>query len=225
MIIFSRLFDHLNEVPMQAIVIGQFRVEGRRQHVPLPNRNDPAIFQLGQHFYALVLIDVRHDGRANENCVEWHIAKRRDLLAYCFDPMHAHSIGLPVRLLHYGLLILLALTIVASLRAVGIILVVAMLIAPGAIAYLLTNRFERMMALAVAVAVGSSAVGTLVSFHIDGATGPCIVLVQMAVFVAAFTYVAAFRKPRQVNAATEVRSGRPQPAAPETQTSAPRLMP
>ena len=153
------------------------------------------------------------------------IAKRRDLLAYCFDPMHAHSIGLPVRLLHYGLLILLALTIVASLRAVGIILVVAMLIAPGAIAYLLTNRFERMMALAVAVAVGSSAVGTLVSFHIDGATGPCIVLVQMAVFVAAFTYVAAFRKPRQVNAATEVRSGRPQPAAPETQTSAPRLMP
>lgn len=116
------------------------------------------------------------------------VAKRRDLLLYCFDRQHATAIGLPVRLLHYGLLALLSLTIVASLKAVGIILVVAMLIAPGAIAYLLTNRFERMLALAVAVSVGSSTVGTLLSFHIDGATGPCIVLIQMAVFVIAFLF-------------------------------------
>jgi len=116
------------------------------------------------------------------------IVKRRDLLLYCFDPQHARAIGLPVRLLHYGLLVLLSLTIVASLKAVGIILVVAMLVAPGAIAYLLTNRFERMLVVAVAVAVGSSVVGTLVSFHIDGATGPCIVLIQMAVFLAAFLF-------------------------------------
>jgi len=116
------------------------------------------------------------------------IVKRRDLLLYCFDPQHARAIGLPVRLLHYGLLVLLSLTIVASLKAVGIILVVAMLVAPGAIAYLLTNRFERMLVVAVAVAVGSSVVGTLVSFHIDGATGPCIVLIQMAVFHAAFLF-------------------------------------
>ena len=116
------------------------------------------------------------------------IVKRRDLLLYCFDPQHARAIGLPVRLLHYGLLVLLSLTIVASLKAVGIILVVAMLVAPGAIAYLLTNRFERMLVVSVAVAVGSSVVGTLVSFHIDGATGPCIVLIQMAVFLAAFLF-------------------------------------
>ena len=69
-------------------------------------------------------------------------------------------IGLPVRALHYGLLILLSLTIVASLKAVGIILVIAMLVAPGAIAYLLTDSFERMLVIATAVAVGSSALGT-----------------------------------------------------------------
>ena len=116
------------------------------------------------------------------------LVKRRDLLLYCFDPQHARAIGLPVRLLHYGLLALLSLTIVASLKAVGIILVVAMLIAPGAIAYLLSNSFERMLAIAAIVAIGSSVAGTIVSFHIDGATGPCIVLIQMAVFVLAFLF-------------------------------------
>ena len=116
------------------------------------------------------------------------LVKRRDLLLYCFDPNHARAIGLPVRVLHYGLLTLLALTIVASLKAVGIILVIAMLVAPGAIAYLLTDRFDRMLMIATAVAVGSSALGTLLSFHIDGATGACIVLVQAAVFVAAFLF-------------------------------------
>lgn len=116
------------------------------------------------------------------------LAKRRDLLLYCFDPQHARAIGLPVERLHYGLLILLSLTIVASLKAVGIILVVAMLIAPGAIAFLMTDRFERMLAIAAAVAIGSSVAGTITSFHIDGATGPCIVLIQAAVFVAAFLF-------------------------------------
>ena len=114
------------------------------------------------------------------------LAKRRDLLLYCFDPQHAWTIGLDVRLLHYGLLVLLALAIVASLKAVGIILVVAMLIGPGAIAFLVTNSFDRMLLVALSVAIGSSVVGTLLSFHIDGATGPTIVLVQAAVFVLAF---------------------------------------
>jgi manganese/iron transport system permease protein len=116
------------------------------------------------------------------------LVKRRDLLLYCFDPQHARAVGLPVRLLHYGLLALLSLTIVASLKAVGIILVVAMLIAPGAIAYVLSNSFERMLVIAGVVAVGSSVAGTIVSFHIDGATGPCIVLIQTAIFVLAFLF-------------------------------------
>jgi len=116
------------------------------------------------------------------------LAKRRDLLLYCFDPQHARAIGLPVRVIHYALLVLLALTIVASLKAVGIILVVAMLVAPGAIAFLLTDRFERMLVIAAVVAIGSSVVGTIVSFHIDGATGPCIVLIQAFVFLLTFFF-------------------------------------
>jgi manganese/iron transport system permease protein len=110
---------------------------------------------------------------------------RRDLLVYCFDQQHARAIGLPVRVLHYGLLALLSLAIVASLKAVGIILVVAMLVAPGATAYLLTNRFDHMLAIAASVAIGASIAGTLISFHIDGATGPTIVLVQATAFAVA----------------------------------------
>jgi len=111
------------------------------------------------------------------------LAKRRDFLLYCFDPQYARAIGLPVRMLHYALLILLSLTIVGSLKAVGIILVIAMLIAPGAIGYLLTYRFDRMLGIAAASAIGSSVTGTLLSFYIDSATGPMIVMVQSVLFV------------------------------------------
>jgi manganese/iron transport system permease protein len=113
------------------------------------------------------------------------LAKRRDLLLYCFDPTHARAIGLPVSLLHYGLLALLSATIVAALKAVGIILVVAMLIAPGAIAFLLTQRFGAMLAIAAASAIGTSIAGALISFHIDAATGPTIVVLQACLFILA----------------------------------------
>ncbi len=116
------------------------------------------------------------------------LLRRKDLLLYCFDPNHARAIGLPVGVLHYSLLILLSLTIVGSLKAVGIILVIAMLVAPGAIAYLLTDSFGRMLWIATGVAIASSALGTIVSFHIDGATGACIVLIQASVFVLAFLF-------------------------------------
>jgi manganese/iron transport system permease protein len=116
------------------------------------------------------------------------LAKRRDFLLYAFDPQHARAIGLPVKLLHYGLLALLSITIVASLKAVGIILVVAMLIAPGAIGFLLAKRFEAMLAIAMTVAIGSGVLGTLISFSINGATGPCIVLIQTAVFLMALLF-------------------------------------
>ncbi|HEX5999384.1 MAG TPA: metal ABC transporter permease [Hyphomicrobiaceae bacterium] len=124
------------------------------------------------------------------------LARRRDLLLYCFDPNHARAIGLRVAWLHYGLLVLLSLTIVASLKAVGVILVVAMLVAPGATAYLLARRFEHMLLIAVAIAVASSVLGTLVSFHINGSTGPCIVLIQAAVFALALVWDQAIRRRR-----------------------------
>ncbi|RUT30966.1 metal ABC transporter permease [Arsenicitalea aurantiaca] len=116
------------------------------------------------------------------------LIKQRDFLLYCFDPQHARTVGLPVGLLHYGLLTLLALTIVASIQAVGIILVVAMLIAPGAIGFLVTRSFGRMLAVAMTVAIGASVMGTLISFHIDAAPGPTIILLQTAVFLLALFF-------------------------------------
>lgn len=113
------------------------------------------------------------------------LLKRRDFLLHAFDPAHARAIGLPVRALHFGLLAMLALTIVAALKAVGIILVVAMLVAPGAIGYLTTRRFDLMLLTAIAAAVTSSVAGTILSFHLDVATGPCIVVVQALVFLIA----------------------------------------
>ncbi|RLM18535.1 iron ABC transporter permease [Brenneria alni] len=116
------------------------------------------------------------------------VLKRRDFMLYCFDANHARVIGLPVKRLHYGLLCLLALTIVASLQAVGVILVIAMLIAPGIIAFMICKRFDRMLLLATLVSVVSCVAGTMISFYIDGATGPCIVIVQALFFTAALSY-------------------------------------
>ncbi|BES84814.1 chelated iron transport system membrane protein YfeD [Pectobacterium araliae] len=116
------------------------------------------------------------------------LLKRRDFMLYCFDPNHARVIGLPVKLLHYGLLSLLAMTIVASLQAVGVILVIAMLIAPGIVAFMVCKRFEYMVLVATLVSVISCIAGTLISFYIDGATGPCIVIVQALFFILALTY-------------------------------------
>lgn len=111
---------------------------------------------------------------------------RRDLLLHAFDPQHAQAIGLPVKLLHYGLLSILSLTIVGALKAVGIIIAIAMLIAPGAIAYLLTDRFERMLLVSVLVAVLCSFFGVYLSFFIDSAPAPTIVLLMSLTFVGAF---------------------------------------
>ncbi len=124
------------------------------------------------------------------------VAKRRDFLLYAFDPQHARAIGLRVPLLHYGLLAMLSVTIVAALQAVGIILVVAMLIAPGATAFLLARRFDTMLAISAAVAIGSSITGTLISYAINAAAGASIVLVQAAVFVVALVLKGGlFRRP------------------------------
>lgn len=114
------------------------------------------------------------------------VLKWRDLLLHAFDPAQARAVGLPVKLLHYGLLAILSLTIVGALKAVGIILAIAILIAPGAIAFLLTRNFSSMLIVAVIVAVASSGLGVYVSFFIDSAPAPTIVLLMTLVFIAAF---------------------------------------
>lgn len=112
--------------------------------------------------------------------------KWKDFLLHAFDPAQARAIGLPVGWLHYGLLCLVSLTIVGALKAVGIILAIALLIAPGSIAFLLTRRFGAMLLTALAVAVGCALAGGYLSFFLDSAPAPTIVLMMSAVFVLAF---------------------------------------
>ena len=113
---------------------------------------------------------------------------RRDLLLFCFDPTHARSIGINTGVLHYLLLSVLSLAAVAGLQTVGIILVVAMLVTPGATAYLLTDRFDRMSWLAIGSSVLSSILGVYTSYWTDSSTAGCIVLVQTGLFVIAFLF-------------------------------------
>jgi len=126
------------------------------------------------------------------------ILKWRDFLLHAFDPAQAKAVGMRVGLLHYGLLALLSLTIVGALTAVGIIMAIAMLIAPGAIAFLLTRRFSAMLTVAVLVAVCASFTGVYLSFFIDSAPAPTIVLTMSLAFVAAFLH--ATLKTRRVQA-------------------------
>ena len=114
------------------------------------------------------------------------IAKRKDFLLHSFDPIHAQAAGLPVKLIHYSLLAMISLTIVATLSAVGIILSIGLLIAPGAIAFLLTNRFEKMLIIAVIVTIISGFLGIYLSFFIDSAPAPTIILILTGFFIVAF---------------------------------------
>lgn len=125
------------------------------------------------------------------------LLKWKDLLLHSFDPAQARAIGLSVNLLHYGLLTALSLTIVATLSAVGLILAIGLLVAPGAIAFLLVRSFGKMLAVSVLVCAGSMVIGTYLSFFIDSAPAPTIILVMTALFIAAFV-----KKQLQTRAAT-----------------------
>lgn len=114
------------------------------------------------------------------------VLRWRDLLLYVFDAAQARAVGLPVQVLHYGLLGLISLTIVAALQAVGIILSVAILIAPGAIAYLLCRTLRSMLVCAATVAVVAAFLGVYLSFFIDSDPAATVVLVLSVGFVVAF---------------------------------------
>lgn len=116
------------------------------------------------------------------------ITKRRDFTLYAFDPTHAHAIGLNPKVLGAALLGLLALTAVVALQAVGVVLVVAMLIIPGATAYLLTDRFGRMLVIAPAISAACAVIGLYVSYYLDTASGGMVVLTQGAVFALVYLF-------------------------------------
>lgn len=131
------------------------------------------------------------------------LVKRRDLTLYAFDPTHAFAIGLSPRMLGALLLGVLALTAVVALQVVGVILVVAMLIIPGATAYLLTDRFGRMLIIAPIVSAAASIIGIYLSYWLDAASGGLVVLVQGVFFTLAYLFA-----PRQGIIGRRIAAGR-----------------
>ena len=112
--------------------------------------------------------------------------KWKDWLLHSFDPAQARASGLWVNWLHYGLLAALSLTIVATLSAAGLILAIGLLIAPGAIAFLLVRKFSTMLWVSVIICMASMLLGTYASFFLDSAPAPTIILIMTAIFIAAF---------------------------------------
>lgn len=116
------------------------------------------------------------------------LIKRRDLTLFAFDPIHANAIGLSPKRLGALLLGVLALTSVVALQAVGVVLVVAMLIIPGATAYLLTDKFSRMLVIAPVVSAICSITGIYVSYYLDTASGGMVVMTQGIVFALVYLF-------------------------------------
>jgi manganese/iron transport system permease protein len=112
----------------------------------------------------------------------------KELLFYTFDPLGAQAAGLPVNRLNFGLMVLIALTIVASMKAVGVILVLSLLITPGATAYLLVKRLNYVMILGAGIGVVSSISGMYLSYFYNLPSGPAIVLVVSGLFILALLF-------------------------------------
>lgn len=110
----------------------------------------------------------------------------KELLFFCFDPLGAQAAGLPVQWFNTGLMVLVALTVVASMKTVGVILVLALLITPAATAYLLVPRFHLMMIMAAAIGAFSSVCGLYLSYYLNLPSGPAIVMIASALFALAF---------------------------------------
>ena len=131
------------------------------------------------------------------------LLKWKDLMVTFFDENHARSIGLNPTALRILFFTLLSASTVAALQTVGAFLVVAMVVTPGATAYLLTDRFQRLILLAATIGAGTSLVGAYLSYFLDGATGGIIVVLQTAIFLTAFLFapkhglLAAKRKSRR----------------------------
>ncbi len=119
-------------------------------------------------------------------CLVVLLAKWKDLMVSFFDENHARSIGLRPERLRFVFFVLLSAACVAALQTVGAFLVIAMVITPGATAYLLTDRFPRLLIIAVAIGSISSFVGAYISYFLDGATGGVIICLQTLIFILAF---------------------------------------
>jgi manganese/iron transport system permease protein len=142
------------------------------------------------------------------------LAKWKDLMVTFFDENHARSIGINTSLLKVVFFMLLSASCVAALQTVGAFLVIAMVVTPGATAYLLTDRFPKLLMLSVAIGAVTSFVGAYISFFLDGATGGLIVTLQTLIFLAVFFaapkhgYFAARRRAAEALTATNLEVAR-----------------
>ena len=116
------------------------------------------------------------------------LAKWKDLMVTFFDEGHARSIGINPTVMKALFFTLLSASTVAALQTVGAFLVIAMVVTPGATAYLLTDRFPRLIGISVSIGAVSSFVGAYISYFLDGATGGVIVVLQTLVFLLAFVF-------------------------------------
>ncbi|MCA8883142.1 MAG: metal ABC transporter permease [Rhodobacteraceae bacterium] len=148
------------------------------------------------------------------------LAKWKDLMVVFFDENHARSIGLRPGLLKVLFFTLLSASTVAAMQTVGAFLVIALVVTPGATAYLLTDRFPRLIALSVAIGSVTSFIGAYASYFLDGATGGIIVTLQTAIFLIVF-----FLAPKHGLLAARRRAAaalRPDPPLPSVTVAEPR---
>ena len=137
------------------------------------------------------------------------LLKWKDLMVVFFDEGHARSIGLNPSLLKVLFFTLLSAAVVAALQTVGACLVIAMVVTPGATAYLLSDRFPNLIAIAVAIGAATSFIGAYFSYFLDGATGGVIVTLQTLIFLIAFYFA-----PKHGVLAARRRSMQPAEASP-----------
>ena len=136
---------------------------------------------LGIETDELILVGILAIGVSLAIIIKW-----KDLLLYTFDPIQAKSSGLSVNWLYYGLLTILSMTVVTTLAATGLILAIGLLIAPGAIAFLVVRSFSAMLWLSVIICMTSMLIGIYISFYLDSAPAPTVVLTLTGVFIIVF---------------------------------------
>ena len=158
------------------VILGKIETELHLMHILFGN-------MLG-----ILKVDLMISLLISSTCSIIMILKKKDFLLYCFDSVFIKSIGFSTKNLHYGLLALLSLSIISSMKAVGILLVISFLIAPGAIGYLLCKSFNTMLIISIITSVISCLFGTIISYHLDVATAPLIVLIMAGVFFFALTF-------------------------------------
>lgn len=146
--------------------------------------------------------------------------KWKDLMVTFFDENHARSIGLKPERLKVIFFTLLAASTVAAMQTVGAFLVIAMVVTPGATAYLLTDRFQRLILMALAIGAGTSFIGAYASYFLDGATGGIIVVLQTLIFLAAFLFA-----PKHGLLAARSRAREALEPMPSTSTAEPHRLP